>query len=58
MKGFVPIKARKFYSRNKSIYRPTIKGGEKGEAKRIEIPTTTEIRDQILNQILNDTKGN
>lgn len=58
MKGFVPIKAKKLYSRNKSIYRPTIKGGEKGEAKRVEIPTIAEIRDQILNQILNDTKGN
>jgi hypothetical protein len=33
MKGFVPIKAKKLYSRNKSIYRPTIKGGEKAKQK-------------------------
>lgn len=42
----------------KFIKLSTIKGGEKGEAKRVEIPTIAEIRDQILNQILNDTKGN
>lgn len=53
IKGFVPIKAKKLTTkRNKNIYRPTIKGGVKGESKRVEIPTLAEIREQIINELL------
>jgi hypothetical protein len=52
IKGFLPIKAKKLANRNKNIYRPTIKGGVKGESKRVEIPTLVEIREQIINELL------
>ncbi len=51
LKGFLPIKPKKFYNR-KNTYAPTGKGGTVGVAKRTEVPTIQNIRNEILNSIL------
>ncbi len=53
IKGFVPIKAKKLFNndRKRKVYAPTISGGNKGESKRIEVPTKSEFRDKILKEL-------
>lgn len=49
LKGFVPIKEKKlFNNRQRKTYGPTLSDGSKGKAKRVELPTKAESRDQIL----------
>lgn len=52
IKGFVPIKAKKIkYSLRSGKYAPTLKDGTKGESYRVEVPTISDSREDILNKI-------
>ncbi len=55
LKGFVPIKEKKLFSRkrwtNQKIYAPTLSDGTKGKSERIQLPTQAEVRDEILKQL-------
>lgn len=56
MKGFIPIKEKKLFSRlNKynarSRYAPTLSGGTKGKANRVEVPTIQDSRQQRLKEL-------
>jgi hypothetical protein len=53
IKGFVPIKPKKFYSRDQNKYRPTLKGGIKGDVVRCDLPPSqAEMRNSILEDLL------
>jgi len=56
LKGFIPIKPKKLQTRLNRIYsearfRPTTNNGEKGSAKRVEVPTVEEARDIRLKEL-------
>jgi hypothetical protein len=56
LKGFVPIKEKKLFGRTSGLsqrgkYAPTLSGGVKGEAERIKVPTTAEIRNNLLTEL-------
>jgi hypothetical protein len=51
IKGFLPIKEKKFLSRKMNKYAPTLSDGTKGNSKRIEIPSIQEVRDKRLKEL-------
>jgi hypothetical protein len=57
MKGFLPIKEKKLFSRLNSFreagrrYAPTLSDGTKGKATRVEVPTIQESREQRLKEL-------
>jgi len=51
-KGFIPIKRKKLFLRNRKVYAPTLKGGEKGDSERYQMPTKADIRNDILRDLL------
>lgn len=57
IKGFIPIKEKKLFSRLNSLreagrrYAPTLSDGTKGKATRAEVPTIQESRDQRLKKL-------
>lgn len=52
VKGFVPIKSKKLFGRQKKNYAPTLSGGVKGKSMRMgNIPTKSESRDSILKSL-------
>lgn len=60
LKGFIPIKKKKLFNNKhlvqafwygKSKYAPTLSDGTKGKSERVELPTTSEVREEILKQL-------
>jgi hypothetical protein len=54
VKGFVPIKQKKLFSRLNSpylYYGPTLPDGSKGYPERYQLPTQSEMRAEILKKI-------
>lgn len=51
IKGFVPIKEKKLFSRKRSTYAPTLSDGTKGLSKRVDIPTIQDAREQRLKEL-------
>lgn len=55
LKGFIPIKQKKLFSRkswmNQNKYAPTLSDGTKGKSERVKLPTQSEVRDEILKQL-------
>lgn len=52
LKGFIPIKQKKlFNNRQKKVYAPTNSDGKKGESKRINALSVSEVRDSILKEL-------
>ena len=54
IKGFVPIKGKKLFSRNRTKpnrYLPTGPGGITGDPQRASLPTLAEARETVLNQL-------
>jgi hypothetical protein len=57
IKGFIPIKEKKLFSRLNSFreggrrYAPTLPDGTKGTSQRIEVPTLAEARQEILKKL-------
>jgi len=54
IKGFIPIKQKKLFSRGRSYpnrYAPTATGGVRGKAERVSIPTVAEARDIVLKEL-------
>jgi hypothetical protein len=53
LKGFVPIKEKNLFSRNRNLskYSPTLSGGIKGNSERIKVPEIHEIRDEIIRSL-------
>jgi hypothetical protein len=56
MKGFLPIKEKKLFSRlnkfnDRRRYAPTLSDGTKGKATRVEVPTIQDVRQQRLKEL-------
>lgn len=52
IKGFVPIKQKKIKSAIKSgKYAPTLTDGTKGDSYRVEVPSISDSREDILKKI-------
>jgi len=51
IKGFVPIKKKKLKYSHFNKYAPTLPDGSKGESKRVNIPTISQSRQDILKNI-------
>lgn len=52
IKGFIPIKSKKIKSSLKSgKYAPTLSNGTKGDSYRVEVPSISDSREDILNKI-------
>jgi hypothetical protein len=56
MKGFIPIKEKKLFSRlnkfgDRIRYAPTLSDGSKGKAVRVEVPTIQDAREQRLKEL-------
>jgi len=57
MRGFIPIKEKKLFSRLNSFreagrrYAPTLSDGSKGKATRVEVPTIQEARELRLKEL-------
>lgn len=56
MKGFLPIKEKKLFSRlnkfnDRKRYAPTLSDGTKGKAIRTEVPTIQEAREHRLKEL-------
>ena len=56
IKGFIPIKEKKLFSRlnkfdDRIRYAPTLSDGTKGKAIRVEVPTIQESREQRLKEL-------
>lgn len=53
LKGFIPIKKKKLFSRRhyQVRYAPTLPDGTKGVSKRVELPSKADVRDEILRQL-------
>lgn len=52
IQGFVPIKQKKIKTSLRSgKYAPTLSNGEKGESYRVEVPTISQSRDDILKKM-------
>ena len=53
LKGFIPIKEKKLFSRlnQPKRYALTLSDGKKGEPERIKIPTLSEARQSILKEL-------
>ena len=54
VKGFVPIKQKKLFNRLNSpylYYGPTLSDGSKGYPERYQLPTQSEMREEILKKI-------
>lgn len=56
MKGFIPIKEKKLFSRtagvdNRRKWAPTLSDGTKGKSARIEVPTVQDAREQRLKKL-------
>lgn len=52
LKGFLPIKPKKFYNRDTTKYKTIGKGGVVVDSKRTVVPTIQNIRHEILEKIL------
>lgn len=54
LKGFVPIKAKKLFSRKPKVYAPTEKGGSKGKSERFDYHQygKSYIRNNQINNLL------
>ncbi len=52
LKGFLPIKPKKFHNRDTTKYKTIGKGGVIVDSKRTEIPSIQMFRNEILNKIL------
>lgn len=56
MKGFLPIKEKKLFSRTSGIskvgkYAPTLSDGTKGKSTRVKLPSIQEVREQRLKEL-------
>ena len=56
MKGFIPIKEKKLFSRLSTFnpgkrYAPTLSDGTKGKSTRVEVPTVQDAREQRLKEL-------
>jgi hypothetical protein len=56
MRGFIPIKEKKLFSRlnkfnSRKRYAPTLSDGSKGKATRVEVPTIQEARELRLKEL-------
>ena len=56
MKGFLPIKEKKLFSRlnkfnDRRRYAPTLSDGTKGKASRVEVPSIQDVRQQRLKEL-------
>lgn len=52
LKGFIPIKEKKlFNNRQRKHYTPTKSDGSKGVSERIQVPTVSETREEILRKL-------
>lgn len=54
IKGFIPIKAKKLFSRGRSYpnrYAPTAPGGTRGKSERATVPTIAEAREIALKKL-------
>ncbi len=56
IKGFIPIKEKKLFSRlsefnRRKKYAPTLSDGTKGESERVKVPTVAEAREKILKDL-------
>lgn len=53
IKGFVPIKKKRLKQSiiNFKKYAPTLPDGTKGESKRVEVPSISESRENILSEM-------
>jgi len=51
IKGFIPIKKKKLFSRSSKKYAPTLSDGTKGRSERVRVPSISESRDKILREL-------
>jgi hypothetical protein len=56
IKGFIPIKEKKLFSRlnkfnGRTRYAPTLSDGTKGKSTRVDIPTVSDARQQRLKEL-------
>jgi hypothetical protein len=56
MKGFIPIKEKKLFSRLNTFnpgerYAPTLSDGSKGKSIRVEVPSIQDVRQQRLKKL-------
>jgi hypothetical protein len=52
LKGFLPIKAKKFHNRDTTKYKTFGKGGVITDSKRTDVPNMRDIRNEILDGLL------